>query len=271
LWTSDHRPRNEEEDEDDEEEEMNDERDSDSTEYVDILWDVRPMINAFNKHTQSIFKPSWLVCIDESMVKWTNKKGPAFCFVNRKPTSEGNEYHTACCAETHIMFHIDMVEGKDKPQRNLAQSHLLERMTETIKGSYRVVCLDSGFGVVKPVLNLLERNIYATGVFKKRKYYPRSVPGDAIQMHMNGQPIGNIESKIGFDSNDKRMRLFCIREDTYVSTMGVTWEEYKLKEETDLGRKMMDHTCLSNTHTSSTLIAVDVTLLMTTTTSDKDP
>eukprot|EP00056_Hartaetosiga_gracilis_P001423 m.44832 g.44832 ORF g.44832 m.44832 type:complete len:166 (+) comp10634_c0_seq1:419-916(+) len=113
---------------------MNDERDSDSTEYVDILWDVRPMINAFNKHTQSIFKPSWLVCIDESMVKWTNKKGPAFCFVNRKPTSEGNEYHTACCAETHIMFHIDMVEGKDKPQRNLAQSHLLERMTETIKG-----------------------------------------------------------------------------------------------------------------------------------------
>ena len=36
--------------------------------------------------------------------------------LSKEATSFGNEYHTACCPESGIMFAIEMVEGNETPQ-----------------------------------------------------------------------------------------------------------------------------------------------------------
>ena len=35
--------------------------------------------------------------------------------MKRKPHPMGNEYHTAACADTKILYCVQIVEGKDQP------------------------------------------------------------------------------------------------------------------------------------------------------------
>ena len=84
--------------------------------YKDRFWEVRQIITAWNTNMTEIFTPSWVSCLDESMSPWNNSwTCPGWMFVPRKPHPFGNEYHSICCAETMIMYGIEIVEGKDTP------------------------------------------------------------------------------------------------------------------------------------------------------------
>jgi hypothetical protein len=84
--------------------------------YQDRFWEVRQVITAWNKNMSDIFTPSWVSCLDESMSPWNNRwTCPGWMFVPRKPHPFGNECHSICCAETMIMYAIEIVEGKDAP------------------------------------------------------------------------------------------------------------------------------------------------------------
>ena len=72
-------------------------------------------MEAFNKKMKDLFDPSWLTCLNESMVVFTNAYCPGWMNVKRKPHPFGNEYHTIACCQSHIIFHVEMVEGKDRP------------------------------------------------------------------------------------------------------------------------------------------------------------
>ena len=54
------------------------------------------------------------------------------------------------------------------------------RMCEPIFYTGNCVILDSGFYVSKGVTYLLEFGFYADAFIKKRKYWPKDVPGYAI-------------------------------------------------------------------------------------------
>ena len=63
------------------------------------------------------FSPSWINAIDESMSKWVNEYTcPGFMYVPCKPWKFGNEYHDAGCANSDIIWQVDLQEGKDHPQ-----------------------------------------------------------------------------------------------------------------------------------------------------------
>ena len=90
-------------------------------------------------------------CIDESMSKWVNEYTcPGFMFVPRKPWSFGDEYHDAGCAESDIIWSLELWEGKDwptqlnnKPFDDLGKTvGTLLRLTEPVWGSGRVFVLD---------------------------------------------------------------------------------------------------------------------------------
>ena len=85
-------------------------------EYRDRFFLVRDLIYGFNEHMAEIFSPSWIVCVDESMVVFYNKYAPGWVAVKRKPHPLGNEYHTTACCETKIIFIIELVQGKDAPK-----------------------------------------------------------------------------------------------------------------------------------------------------------
>ena len=81
--------------------------------FVDRFWEVRQMIAAWNKRMAEVFLAEWCICLDESMSIWHNRwTCPGWVYCPRKPHPFGNEYHSACCAITGVMFAIEIVEGK---------------------------------------------------------------------------------------------------------------------------------------------------------------
>ena len=62
------------------------------------------------------FISGWVICLDESMSSWLNRwTCPGWIFCPRKPHPFGNEWHTACCGLSGILFAFELVEGKDAP------------------------------------------------------------------------------------------------------------------------------------------------------------
>ena len=135
----------------------------DPPEYKDRFWEVRNMLDCWNKNMAKMFLPSWMNCIDESMSKWVNEYTcPGFMFVPHKPWSFGNEYHDAGCAESDIIWSLELWEGKDwppqlnnKPFNDLGKTvGTLLHLTEPVWGSGRVFVLDSGFCVLQAIVEL---------------------------------------------------------------------------------------------------------------------
>jgi hypothetical protein len=74
------------------------------------------LLYAFNENMAENFMPAWINCIDESMSVWFSEYAcPGWMFVPRKPHPFGNEYHTACCGKSGILWSLELVEGKDWP------------------------------------------------------------------------------------------------------------------------------------------------------------
>ena len=130
--------------------------------YRDRIWEVRQMIKAWNDNMAAMFLAGWALCLDESMSIWHNRwTCPGWVFCPRKPHPYGNEYHSACCALSGIMFVIELVEGKDHPsQLTVAYEHLgktvglMLRCLQSYFASGRYVILDSGFCVLKGIIEL---------------------------------------------------------------------------------------------------------------------
>ena len=215
--------------------------------YLDKFWRVRQMITEWNRNVNCVFVPRWAVCLDESLSIWTKKwTCPGWVFCPRKPHPFGNEYHSICCGLCAIMFGIDLVEGRDHPpelpskdpNRNGPTVSLLLRMCESIYYSGRVVILDSGFCVMKGIVELYKRGVYAGAVIKKRRYWPKHVPGDAIDAYMNSKNIGDTASLTGnLDGVD--YTIFAMKEPDYTSKIMANygnlhsddrWEERSRRE-----------------------------------------
>ena len=89
----------------------------DPPQHCDGFWEVQTMLQMWNNNMGTKFLPSWINCIDESMSKWINKyMCPGFMYVPRKPWKFGNEYRDAGCADSDIIWALDLREGKDHPQ-----------------------------------------------------------------------------------------------------------------------------------------------------------
>jgi hypothetical protein len=111
-------------------------------------------------------------------------------FVPRKPHPIGNEYHSICCGESGIMFAIEMVEGKDRPPQLGRPEHgehgvtagLLMRLTCAIRRfTGKVVILDSGFCVLKALIELAKKGVFASALIKKRRWYwPKYIDGGEV-------------------------------------------------------------------------------------------
>ena len=64
----------------------------DPPQYKDHFWEVRWMLQEWNKNMGTDFSPSWINCIDKSMSKWVNEfTCPGFMYVPRKPWPFGND------------------------------------------------------------------------------------------------------------------------------------------------------------------------------------
>ena len=58
---------------------------------------------------------------------------------------------------------------------------MLLRLCENLFGSMKVVVLDSGFCVLKALIKLRKRAVFAAAVIKNRRYWPKYIAGDIIK------------------------------------------------------------------------------------------
>jgi len=196
--------------------------------FADKFWEVREMIRAFNEHMASIFVAAWVICLDESMSIWHNRwTCPGWIFCPRKPHPFGNEYHSASCGLSKIMFSIELVEGKDAPagmQRPFEAlgktSGLLLRMLQSYFGTCKYIVLDSGFCVMKAIVELRRNGLFGCALIKKRKYWPKHVPGDAMKafFQQDGVQVGDFNAVTGrLDGID--YNIWAMKEPDYVMKM----------------------------------------------------
>ena len=55
--------------------------------------------------------------------------------------------------------------------------------------SGRYVVLESVFCVLKGIIELRKRGVFAASLIKKRRYWPTKVPGNAMQQHFDEEGV----------------------------------------------------------------------------------
>ena len=133
---------------------------------------------------------SWVMCLDESMIKWLGRGMPGFMHVQRKPTPKGLELHTLCCGMCGILVFFEVYEGKqametkafceeqkrllgrDGPWKSVA---LTLRMVERFQEGARTLIADSWFGSINCILALYQVGVFAVMMVKTaHKNYPKT-------------------------------------------------------------------------------------------------
>ena len=128
------------------------------------------------------------------------------------------------------MFVMEMVEGKDHPPQVVPRyselgktTGLLMRMLQSYFSTGRYVVLDSGFCVLKALVQLKKVGMFACAVIKKCRYWPAFVPGEAINREFD-----NLELKVG-DSlaitgklDGEEYFFWALKEPSYIMKMMAT-------------------------------------------------
>ena len=96
------------------------------------------------------------------------------------------------------------------------------RLTEPVWGSGKVFILDSGFCVLKAIVELQKKGIFAAALIKKHRYWPKFVPGDAIISHFVGMEIGESDALQG-ELDGIKFHLVAMKEPDYVMMFMTTY------------------------------------------------
>ena len=199
--------------------------------FQDKFWQIRELISAWNEHMQVIFVAAWALCLVESMSIWNNQwTCPGWVFCPHKPWPFGNEYHTPCCELLGIMFVMEIVEGKDHPPQVAERwselgktAGLLMWMLQSYFATGRYAVLNSGFCILKALVQLKKVGIFACAVIKKSWYWPAFVPGEAINREFD-----DLELKVG-DSlaisrklDGEEYFFWALKEPSYIMKMMAT-------------------------------------------------
>ena len=201
--------------------------------FVDRFHDIRKLIDAWNDHMAAEYNPSWLNCLDESMNSWLSKFCPGFMCVPRKPHPFGNEYHAIADGDglgKPILWRMKLVEGKDRPKKADgrtwaypteydsmgATAKTMMTMTKPIHGQGKIVIGDSGFCVRDGVLACHRAGVFFQAYVKKRKAWPRGVPGDEIDEFFANRQLGECDTLTQY-VDGIRFLVHCCRDSKYVS------------------------------------------------------
>ena len=101
------------------------------------------------------------------------------------------------------MFVVELVKGKAHPRQagilefeDLGGKNvgLLLRMMKSYFSTGRYVILDSIFCVLKGLIQLRKKGVFACAVTKKRRYWPSMVPGKDMEDHFGRMEVGETDS-----------------------------------------------------------------------------
>ena len=106
---------------------------------------------------------------------------------------------------------------------------LMLRMCEPIFSTDKCVMLDSGFCVSMGITSLLEFGVYTSSLIKKRKYWPKGVPGYAIDKYFSNRDVTYVDMLEAITEEDTEGKAFNFfsKEPDYVMKIMATWMTLK--------------------------------------------
>ena len=113
-------------------------------------------------------------------------------------------------------------------RKNGSTTSLLLQLCETIFLIGLVVILDSGFCVLRPIIELKKRGVFASALIKKRKYWPKYVYGNAINTHFTDKAVGTTDSLLG-KMHDIPFHIYAMKEPDYVMKLMSTYGTNELQ------------------------------------------
>ena len=95
------------------------------------------------------------------------------------------------------MWRVKIQEGKDHPKKPDGSwafpskfpgysktATLMIEMTKPVYHTGKVVSMDSGFCVSVGIIAMHNFGVYGQSLIKKRRYWPKNVPGDAFDLYL---------------------------------------------------------------------------------------
>ena len=82
--------------------------------------------------------------------------------------------------------------------------------------------LDSGFCILEGLIELRKKGVFAGALIKKRRHWPKHVPGDEIDQHFDNKEVGSTDALRGVLDN-KPYNIFCMKEPAYSMKIMVTY------------------------------------------------
>lgn len=71
---------------------------------------------------------------------------------------------------------------------------LLLRLTKTLHGTGKIIVLDSGFCVLKAIVELQNVGFFAAALTKKKFNWPKHIKCDDIEKHFEENEVGTVDS-----------------------------------------------------------------------------
>ena len=123
------------------------------------------------------------------------------------------------------MWGMELVEGEDAPHAVEDPGNtvgLLLQILEPIFASGSVVVWDSGFCVLKGIIELKKRGLYASALIKKCCYWPKYIKGDDIKSQFDDKDVGNCDAWRG-QMDEVDFHVYAMKEPNYVMSIMVTY------------------------------------------------
>ena len=110
-------------------------------------------------------------------------------------------------------------------------------MCQDLYSTGKVVVLDSGFSVLDGIMRLRVKGVFAAAVAKKRRYWPKYVPGDAIEKRMEDAAVGDTDAVNG-NLHGKDYHVFCMKEPDYIMKLMSSYSSLLPKEHYPSNRRV---------------------------------
>lgn len=181
-----------------------------------LLQQALSIYDGFNVHMKSTYSPSFCVCLDESMSKWTNRwSAPIWTYLPRKPTPFGTEVKNIADAANSIVFVMEPVyattEKKmfEETYKKMCATILRLTLTSGLWETPRVLVGDSAFTSLEAMIALHSHKIHSVFVIKKKLSWPKDIPGEDLQLNVAKLTIygstysrkGRVQDKFGHEAN----------------------------------------------------------------------
>lgn len=206
---------------------------------TDEFFPVRQLVDAWNANMTNSFSPGWITCVGKSLMVWTNKYlcPGLMCMPDKKPYPFGNGWHSICCAQSGILFQLAIDESTDAPKEEIASENseddddapgdtasLLLRLTKGIWYSGKVLILNSKYSVLKALIELKKKGLYASAPIQQQQYWPKFMNGEVVDEHFVDKDVGYVDA-IGGTKDSQAFHIFGLKLPSFtmkmVSTYGI--------------------------------------------------